>query len=446
MPDKDLVKNFLPVIDKWLKFQTYSKEIPSVSVGIYFEDEVLFTNSYGYANLEEKKLATPQTMYRIASHSKLFTSTIIMKLYENGLLSIDDKVSKYLPWLPLETGEIRIRHLLTHSSGLTRDSRFGQWFHNNFPSKDDFIKAVNDENKIFEPNSFFKYSNIGFTLLGFIIETVTSQSFDQNITNLTKELNLQNTISDYSDEFIENHAIGYSRKLPHEPRTAFPQVPANSMSSATGLSSTVNDLLKFYQAHFLGNNKLFSDTYKRDMQQIHYVDSKKGIKWGFGFSHMNISKIPFIGHGGGYPGFITRSGFNQDKNLILVVLTNAIDGPALDLFNGIADLIYFALSNKDKFISKNKFPLANNFQGFYKNDWRIMYLQKVKDMYLLVNPLLPTISQSINILEQSSEHSFILPEGTGFDNAGEELLLLEKDGRCTIQQAGENLEQFEFTI
>ena len=446
MSDKGVVKSFLPVIDKWLNFQTYIEEIPSVSVGIFLDDEVIFTKSYGYANVKDKTPATPQTMYRIASHSKVFTSTLIMQLYEQGLLSIDDKINKYLSWLPPQTSEIRIRHLLTHSSGLTRDFQFGQWFHHNFPNKDEFISALNQESTIFEPNLLFKYSNIAFTLLGFIVEEVSHKSFQQNIMDLTQQLGMKNTIFDYSDEFGDYHATGYTRKVPHESRQPFDHVQAKSMSSATGLSSNVDDLLLFYQAHFLGNGKLFSDIYKRDMQQIHFVDSKKNLQWGLGFNHMNISDFHFNGHGGGYPGFITRSGFDQEKKLIIVALTNAIDGPALDLFTGIANWIHFAIKNKDKFNSSNQFPYDAKFNGYYRNNWRICFLQKVKDVIVLVNPLFPIIDQSINILEQTGADTFILPEGSGFDNAGEVLSLHVDNESIFLRQAGENIEKFDIFL
>lgn len=446
MSNKSIVQSFLPVIDKWLNFQAYYREIPSVSVGIYLEDEVIFKKSYGYANLKNKQVATPQTMYRIASHSKLFTATIIMKLYEKDLLSIDDKISKYLSWLPQGTKNIRIRHLLTHSSGLTRDTQFGQWFHHHFPDKEEFIQAVKQESKIFEPDILFKYSNIAFTLLGLIIESVSGKSFQQNIDELTKELGMNNTIYDYSTEFANNHATGYSRKLPHEERREFEQVPANVMSSATGLSSSVEDLLTFYQGHFLSNNLIFSDPIKRDMQQIHFIDPEKEITWGLGFSKIKLADFQFNGHGGGYPGFITRSGFDQGKKLIIVVLTNAIDGPALDLFSGIANFIQFAIEHKENLGSNSKFTIPEEFSTYYQNNWRIIYLQKVKNVLLVVNPLIPIIKQSIGILEQKAENQFILPSISGFDNAGEKLDLERSNGKYIVKQAGEDLQVFKFTF
>ena len=93
-----MLKQTLHLIDGWVDFQVYMKEIPGVSVGIFIDDEIIFTNQYGYANLEDKIALTDQHLFRIASHSKLFTATAIMKLYYEDKLSLDDRISKHLPW------------------------------------------------------------------------------------------------------------------------------------------------------------------------------------------------------------------------------------------------------------------------------------------------------------------------------------------------------------
>ena len=97
MKKKLMFKQALHLIDKWLDYQTYFKEIPGVSVGIFVEDEIIFKKEYGYANIKDKIKLTDQHLFRISSHSKLFSATAIMRLYHEEKLSIDDKVSKYLP-------------------------------------------------------------------------------------------------------------------------------------------------------------------------------------------------------------------------------------------------------------------------------------------------------------------------------------------------------------
>ena len=94
MIKKELIQSSLHLIDSWLDYQVYINEIPGLAVGIAVKDELIFKKEYGYANLESKNKLTDQHLFRIASHSKLFTATAIMILYHEGKLSIDDKVSK----------------------------------------------------------------------------------------------------------------------------------------------------------------------------------------------------------------------------------------------------------------------------------------------------------------------------------------------------------------
>ena len=126
-------------------------------------------------------------MFRIASHSKLFTATAIMKLYNQEKLSIDDKISKHLPWFTSKEDEnldqIRIFHLLTHSSGITRDGVTGHWIKFEFPSKDEIVQQVKEGISFFDTAEKLKYSNFGYTILGQVIEAVSRQSFENYIQN-----------------------------------------------------------------------------------------------------------------------------------------------------------------------------------------------------------------------------------------------------------------------
>ena len=177
MSKKALIQQIIPLIDNWIDFKVYINEIPGLAIGLFIEDEIIFQKEYGYANLKTKEKLTKNHLFRIASHSKLFTATAIMKLYQEDKLSIDDRVSKHLPWFSSKINEtydqIRIRHLLSHSSGLSRDGETGHWISFDFPDKDLFMEQVNKDISIFQSNEHLKYSNYGYTLLGLIIESVS---------------------------------------------------------------------------------------------------------------------------------------------------------------------------------------------------------------------------------------------------------------------------------
>src|ERR1035441_5645049 len=112
----------LNFIGSWLEFRYKREEIPGYVVAIAHKGKIVFNEAYGYADLEKKTKLTPQHMIRIASHSKTFTATALMKLQETGKLRIDDYVVQYLPWLKEHRDKrwqkVTIRQLMSHGAGV----------------------------------------------------------------------------------------------------------------------------------------------------------------------------------------------------------------------------------------------------------------------------------------------------------------------------------------
>jgi CubicO group peptidase (beta-lactamase class C family) len=374
MVKKELLKSSLHLIDNWLDYQVYFKEIPGLSVGIAINDELMFKKEYGYANLEKKIKLNNQHLFRIASHSKLFTATAIMILYHEEKLSIDNKVSKFLPWVQSTKDksleQIRIQHLLTHSSGITRDGNTAHWFNYDFPTLEEIKTQFQEKVRFFEPSETIKYSNFGYSLLGQIIEKVSGQKYSDFIRErIFSPLRMRNTVVDVDKTNMARHVTGYTRKLPKQKRKPYDHVPTKVMNSATCLSSTVEDLIKFYRAHIFGNDVLFPDYIKREMQRTQFKG--KILEKGLGFSIEKIGDTTLVGHSGGFPGFITQSGLIQDQKLVIVVLTNAVDGPAFILLSGIVRILNKIKKDEKKFLVKEQKgkPDFSSIIGFYANDW-----------------------------------------------------------------------------
>ena len=424
MSKKEMVKQAINLVDNWIDFQTYIKEIPGVAVGIFIDDEIVFKKEYGYANLERKEKLNDQHLFRIASHSKLFTATAIMKLYHEEKLSIDDKVSKHLPWFTSDKDEnlqnIRIRHLLSHSSGMTRDGITGHWSNFEFPLINEIKKQVKEGISFFKTSEILKYSNFGYTILGQIIETVSGVSYSDYIQKeILDVLGMKNTIIDVDENNKSRHATGYKIKYPGKEREAFEHIPARVMQSATGLSSTVEDLIKFYQAHIFGNNTFFPDHIKREMQRIQFKAEK--ADWGLGFSITTFPDIKIVGHGGGYPGFITRSGLIQDDKMIVIVLTNAVDGPALTLFLGIIKLLAQIEKDKDKFMQKPDeiIPDYKSIIGFYISDWGMSLFDQIGTKLVSIGPDDDNPVEFLQIYNHEKDSRFIAPKDLPFASPGQ---------------------------
>jgi CubicO group peptidase (beta-lactamase class C family) len=126
------------MIDTWLDGQRDYDHLPGISVAIVTDQEILWSKGYGMADLEKGVPSSPTTIYSICSISKLFTSVAIMKLRDEGKLRLEDLVADHLPWFNLQQqfpdqGPVTIRSVLTHSSGLPRESDYPYWTGPDFP-------------------------------------------------------------------------------------------------------------------------------------------------------------------------------------------------------------------------------------------------------------------------------------------------------------------------
>ena len=458
MSKKELLKQATHLIDNWLDFYTYFNEIPGIAVGIFVEDEIIFSKAYGYANLENRTKLTNQHLFRIASHSKLFTATAIMKLYNEEKLSIDDKVSKYLPWFTSEKDKnlehIRIRHLLTHASGMTRDGNTGHWSNLEFPGIEDIKTQTSEGISYFETNEIVKYSNFGFTILGLIIEAVSGQSYVDYIQKeIFDRLEMYNSAVDIDENNIDRHATGYTIKFPKENRKAIQHTPANIMHAATGLSSTVEDLIKFFQAQIYGNSVLLPDYIKREMQRVHF--KRENVERGLGFAIEvakgdKIGSTTLVGHSGGYPGFITRSWLNQEDKIIIIVLTNADDGPASTIALGINGILAYLKSQEEKFkIEKDKpYPDYKELIGYYTAiRGHISLFSQIGPKLVVIGPRDVNPAEFMTVYDHKEGHKFTNPKDFPFSSPGQVVEFLDgPDGKkIFVDSHGGKHTRYEFS-
>ena len=435
MDKKNVYKQALHLIDGWLTFQVYIKEIPGAAIGVFVEDEVVFKKKYGYANLEDRVKLTDKHLFRIASQSKLFTATALMKLYQENKLSLDDRVSKYLPWFTSEKDDnlqnIRIHHLLTHSSGITCDGNTAHWTNHDSPDLEEIKQQVKEGVSVFRTSEMIKYSNFGYAVLGQVIEAASGQSYGEYIRKTILEpLEMKDTVIDVDPENLAKHATGYKRKLPRQEREPFEHFPAKAMRPAAGLSSTVEDLIKFFRAHMYGNDALLPDNIKREMQrtQVNYGGNKRGL----GFE---IAEYPggetVAYHSGGYPGFKSLSGLNQQDWTILVVLINAADELNYSWFNAITTVFSHLVKRKGELElhEGEGEPDFSDLTGFYATDEYFALISQVGSKLVLVSPDADNPASTLQILKHEKEHTFITPKGHPFTSPGEKIRFVDgEDG------------------
>lgn len=356
---KDSLANALNLIDRWLEAQYQYDHVPGLSVGIVKDQELIWSKGYGKSNVEDGVEATPETIYSICSISKLFTSIAIMQLYEQGILRLDDPVSSVLPSFNIkqqfrDSGPVTILGLLTHSSGLPRESDFPYWSAPDFdfPSREQVQQKLGEQEMLYDASTYFQYSNLAMTLLGEVIAEVSGMPYEDYVEqNILKPLRLANT-NPYlpKEKWGEEMATGYSAQKRDGTRDKIELFDAEGITAAAGYSSTIEDLADFASWQFRllenGGKEILKASTLKDMQRVHFADPNWKTFWGLGFAVWEADGSTLVGHGGSCPGYRTTIVIEPKEKLAFIVMANAMINP--DRYSGeIRNILKKGMGKKD---------------------------------------------------------------------------------------------------
>ncbi len=388
--DRDLLRDGVTYADQWLAYQQERRDLPGVVVGIRHEDQLLLSRGYGYADLERVTPMTPRHVFRIASHSKTFTATAIMRLADRDQLRLDDRLATYIPWFGRQDAlaRVTIRQALNHTTGLVRDGHDADYWQLNaaFPDADELRRLVEEGGVVLAPNETFKYSNIGYALLGLVIEAVSGLPYNAYVkAHIVDHLGLRDTGPETDAHAHDRLATGYTARRPGMTRRPSPDVSTRALSPATGFYSTAEDLCRYAAAHFMGDDMLLSDAAKREMQQPYWTIEQADERYGLGFAVVEIGERRMIGHGGGFPGHTTRTLIDPTDRLAVVVLTNETGAPAAALARAIVTIIDHALRQPRARQAVYPVPHAR-FTGRFVNPWGVIDVAAFGDTLALVSP------------------------------------------------------------
>ncbi|MFC2165079.1 serine hydrolase [Acidobacteriota bacterium] len=353
------------LIDTWLEAQRDFDHLPGISVAIVTDQDILWSKSYGMADLEKKVSSSPETIYSICSISKLFTSVAIMQLRDKGKLRLEDLVSDHLAWFNLEqqypdTGPITIRSLLTHSAGLPRESDYPYWSGPDFPfpSQEQVKAKLGTQKSLYPPSTYFQYSNLGLTLLGEIVAEVSGVPFQQYIQeNILKPLQLGYTRPELPESLWRGQlATGYSALKRDGTREMLPFFQAKGITPAAGFSSTVEDLARFASWQFRllekGGKEILKASTLREMHRVHWVDPDWKTAWGLGFGVREVDGRTMVGHSGGCPGYSSILSIDPHKKQAFIVMINACGASPDKYAKGMRDFLMKVADSGKKTESK----------------------------------------------------------------------------------------------
>jgi len=417
------IETVLAYAPKYLEFQRTYMPFVGAQVAVRKDGKLLFNEAYGYANLANETPLTVDHLFRIASHSKTFTGVACMQLVEAGKLRLDDQVRVHVPELDGEAmGTVAVREFLAHGSGMTRDGDdCGFWsLERTFPDRKELLKTIQQDGKILEPNEYFKYSNIGYSLLGLVIEDAAGVPYREYVgTHIVDKLGLKNTGPDLNFDRLEDYAKGYSSRVHGPDRIEIEHIDTFAESSATGFYSTAAELTDYFQAFLDGDDRLVSDASKRRMRQVQWTVTDD-TSYGLGLIITKIKGKTYYGHSGGYPGHITISKVELDKRLSVSVLTNSNDGPASILVTAILNLIHLAGNDSGK--AKTEPSDADGlrrFEGRFANLWGITDVVNLGGRLYTLSPALHDPTTFAIELEVLSESELKVVGDEGFGGYGE---------------------------
>jgi CubicO group peptidase (beta-lactamase class C family) len=313
--------------------------------------------------------------------------------------------------------------LLYHTSGIDRDGKLPQWVTYEFPSLQQFQQQIAAGSMIYAPAEHWKYSNYGFTLLGAVIQAVSGVSYEEYVTeHIVKQLGLTHTAPVLTDAVMQQLALGYSRELPEQAREAFPHIETHVMAPATGFSSNIHDFCQFMLAQFNGDSRLLKDGTKREMRRLQWRREGFISDWCLGFETWKINQSRYYGHGGSFQGYRSRFGFDPERQIGLVIFSNAIDAPSQDLAHGALGIIDYVITHFSEFEAAESAPeQIEKYEGTFRSIWGDVSITAVQNKLLLYVPGARSLEGEISQLRHEQEHQFTMVNGSGFDHVGEVL-------------------------
>ncbi|MFN4145855.1 MAG: serine hydrolase domain-containing protein [Runella sp.] len=358
------IKSLLPAIDKIYKEYAEQHHFPGFAYGVVVDGQLIHKATLGYCDVEKKNAVTTRSVFRIASMSKSFTTLAILQLRDAGKLRLDDPAEKYIPELrnvrPLTTDapKITIRHLLTHAAGFPEDNPWGD---RQLTDTDaDLLRLLRSSPSFSNvPGITYEYSNLGITLLGYIITKVSGKPYQQYINEkILKPLGMKDTYWEYAQVPSEQLALGYRRY--NDQWQKEPLLHDGAYGAMGGMLSSVEDFAKYMALHLSAwppRNDTQSPIISRaSLREMHFPWSISGISpnykfpngrpcatvsaYGYGLNWLrDCDNRVFVGHSGGLPGFGSNWRILPEYGIGVVCFANVTYAPTTPLNLRVLDTL-----------------------------------------------------------------------------------------------------------
>jgi D-alanyl-D-alanine carboxypeptidase len=337
-----------------------------LSIAVARGDAIVLSKGYGLADVEFDVPADAETMFRIGSVTKQFTAALIMKLVEQGKLSLDDTLAKLLPEFHAYGHAVTLRQLLNHTSGIKSYTDLGeQWWKKSCQevTHQEMIDEVKEFPLEFTPGEKWAYNNTAYYLLGMLIEKASGRSYaDALHREIFEPLTMERSRYDSNADVIKNRAHGYT--LEGGALVNAKPLGMSAPGAAGGILSTAADLVR-WQIALVNGNVVSSASYQQ-MTTPTVLSDGTDKKYGFGLAMGTFDDRPTIDHGGGINGFNSMLAWHPDDQLHIAVISN---GEPIST-GKIAHELYFAATGREKPQPK-QLPLAAADLARFAGDYHL---------------------------------------------------------------------------
>ena len=346
--DRSAVEDVAGILPEWLETARHLRRQSGFQVAVWHDGELVAEVAVGAADEPAGIPLRTSHRLRIASHSKMLTAFTIMRLKEQGRLRLDDTVGDHVAELAESpVADRTLRDLLSHGAGLTRDSDDSRWWRLGIPFADRarLLEIARSGAVRTAPGLHLQYSNIGYGLLGLVIEEITGTGFAEAVAELVLDpVGVPGIGPDLPDappgpEQADGFAHGHTSLL-HGPRRVVEQIGTGALAAATGFWASAGAIASV-AGKVLTAGELLEAASLREMRRRVWT-LHDGGQYGLGLQEGRLHGFTVIGHSGGFPTGLSRTWAAPADRLVVSVIGTAVDAPSSEIALGILGLLSLA--------------------------------------------------------------------------------------------------------
>jgi CubicO group peptidase (beta-lactamase class C family) len=327
-------QDFQARADEYIKAEMQKQRIPGLSLAVIKDGQIVLAKGYGLANVEHQVPVKPETIFQSGSVGKQFTATAVMMLVEEGKIGLNESIGKYFTDAPDSWKDITVRHLLTHTAGMTdypKDFDFRRDY-----TEDELLKRAASIPLAFRPGEKWSYSNLGYVMLGILVSKVTGKFYGDFLQERIFRPLGMNTARIISEaDIVPNRAAGYelvNGDLKNQQWVS----PALNTTGDGALYLTALDMAKWDAA--LYGEKILKRSSLEQMWTAVKLNDGKTHPYGFGWGLREIREHRVIEHGGAWQGFKAYIARYVDNKLTIAVFANLVQADVLKIVRGVATI------------------------------------------------------------------------------------------------------------